>query len=259
MKTKRIRKTVGFLGLALMLAAAGCAGAAGSEKESNEATGSQSAGESNEATGSQGAGESNEATGSQGAGEGKASGEGLGGKNNSGQEEKSMDYAEIFKGMKLAKSYKGFQNNNPIIEQHYGADPFAMVYGDEVYFYMTADAYERDASGEIATNTYGKIRSLYVVSTKDMINFTDHGEITIAGAGGATKWAHNSWAPAAAWKECPYHRSPGTAGEKHPPDSSPAAGRLRICRPQKSRPWKGPSSGSAQTGSRAYNSRRQTR
>ena len=213
MKTKRIGKTVGLLGLALMLAAAGCAGAAGSEKESNEATVSQGAGESNEATGSQGAGEGNEATGSQRAGEsneatssqgaeeGKASGEGLGGKNNSGQEEKSMDYADIFKGMKLAKSYKGFQNNNPIIEQHYGADPFAMVYGDEVYFYMTADAYERDASGEIATNTYGKIRSLYVVSTKDMINFTDHGEITIAGAGGATKWAHNSWAPAAAWKE----------------------------------------------------------
>ena len=112
-----------------------------------------------------------------------------------------MDYAEIFKGMKLVKSYKGIQNNNPIIEQHYGADPFALVYDDTVYFYMTADAYEYDAAGEIKENTYGKIRSLYVVSTKDMINFTDHGEITIAGEGGATKWAQNSWAPAAAWKE----------------------------------------------------------
>lgn len=117
------------------------------------------------------------------------------------QEVESMDYAEIFKGMKLVKSYKGLQNNNPIIEQHYGADPFALVYDDTVYFYMTADAYEYDAAGEIKENTYGKIRSLYVVSTKDMINFTDHGEITIAGEGGATKWAHNSWAPAAAWKE----------------------------------------------------------
>ncbi len=116
------------------------------------------------------------------------------------KEGKEMDYAELFKGMKLAKSFKGVTNNNPIIEQHYGADPYALVYGDEVYFYMTADAYERDAAGEITTNTYGKIRSLYVVSTKDMINFTDHGEITIAGEGGATKWAHNSWAPAAAWK-----------------------------------------------------------
>lgn len=116
------------------------------------------------------------------------------------QEEQSMDYAELFKGITVAKSYKGVQNNNPIIEQHYGADPYALVYEDTVYFYMTADAYELNASGEIQENTYGKIRSFYVVSTKDMINFTDHGEIAVAGANGAAKWAHNSWAPAAAWK-----------------------------------------------------------
>lgn len=114
--------------------------------------------------------------------------------------EKSMDYESIFKNITLSKSYKGVANNNPIIEQHYGADPFALVYDDTVYFYMTADAYEYDAKGEIKENSYSQIRSLYVVSTKDMINFTDHGEITIAGANGATKWAHNSWAPAAAWK-----------------------------------------------------------
>ena len=119
---------------------------------------------------------------------------------NDNLEEKSMDYAEVFKDITLAKSYKGNLNTNPIIEQHYGADPFALVYDDTVYFYMTADAYEYDAKGEIKENSYSQIRSLYVVSTKDMINFTDHGEITIAGANGATKWAHNSWAPAAAWK-----------------------------------------------------------
>ena len=120
--------------------------------------------------------------------------------NNDHMEEKSMDYAEVFKNITLSKSYKGVANNNPIIEQHYGADPFALVYEDTVYFYMTADAYEYDANGEIKENSYSQIRSLYVVSTKDMINFTDHGEITIAGTNGATKWAHNSWAPAAAWK-----------------------------------------------------------
>ena len=114
--------------------------------------------------------------------------------------EKNMDYESIFKNITLSKSYKGVANNNPIIEQHYGADPFALVYDDTVYFYMTANAYEYDAKGEIKENSYSQIRSLYVVSTKDMINFTDHGEITIAGANGATKWAHNSWAPAAAWK-----------------------------------------------------------
>ena len=120
--------------------------------------------------------------------------------NNDTLEEETMDFEAVFKDVKLAKTYKGFINNNPIIEQHYGADPFALVYDDTVYFYMTADAYEYDEKGEIKENSYSKIRSLYVVSTKDMINFTDHGEITIAGANGATKWAHNSWAPAAAWK-----------------------------------------------------------
>lgn len=119
---------------------------------------------------------------------------------NAGEEEK-MDYAELFKGMKTADSYKGLSDTNPIINQHFGADPYAMVYGDTVYFYMTADAFEYDAAGEIKENTYGTIGSIYVVSTKDMVNFTDHGEIKIAGKDGAAKWAHNSWAPAAVWKE----------------------------------------------------------
>ena len=112
-----------------------------------------------------------------------------------------MDYAKLFENIRIEKSDKGTENNNPIIEQHYGADPFALVYGDRVYFYMTADAYEYEENGDIHENTYGKIRSLYVVSTEDMVNFTDHGEIMIAGEGGVTRWAHNSWAPAAAWKE----------------------------------------------------------
>ncbi len=119
---------------------------------------------------------------------------------NNVSEEKEMDYASLFKNIEVTKSYKGVMNCNPIIEQHYGADPFAMVYDDTVYIYMTADAYEYDEKGEIKENSYSKIKSIYVVSTKDMINFTDHGEIMIAGPDGAAKWAHNSWAPAAAWK-----------------------------------------------------------
>ena len=119
---------------------------------------------------------------------------------NSTQEVETVNYAEVFQNLELTKSYKGVQNNNPIFEQHYGADPYALVYEDTVYFYMTADAYEYDAAGAIKENSYSKIRSIYVVSTKDMINFTDHGEIVIGGEGGIASWAKNSWAPAAAWK-----------------------------------------------------------
>ncbi|MBO7515744.1 MAG: family 43 glycosylhydrolase, partial [Lachnospiraceae bacterium] len=112
-----------------------------------------------------------------------------------------MNYSEVFKNIKLTQDYKGVWDFNPIISQHYGADPYAMVYGDTVYFYMTADAYEYEADGTtIKENSYSKISSIYVVSTKDMVNFTDHGEIMVAGPNGAAKWAKNSWAPAAAWK-----------------------------------------------------------
>lgn len=108
---------------------------------------------------------------------------------------------DIFKNMKYTESYKKFTDTNPIMTQRFGADPYAMVYGDRVYFYMTADAFEYDGAGEIKENSYSKIQSINVVSTEDMMNFTDHGSIAVAGENGAAKWAHNSWAPAAAWKE----------------------------------------------------------
>ncbi len=97
--------------------------------------------------------------------------------------------------------YKLRGNTNPIMTQSFGADPFALVYEDTVYIYMTQDALEYDAKGEVVENTYGKINTIHCVSTKDMKNFTDHGCITVAGSEGHAKWAHNSWAPAAAVKK----------------------------------------------------------
>ncbi len=102
--------------------------------------------------------------------------------------------------VKLTEAYKRYDNSNPIFTQHFGADPYAIEYDGRLYIYMTADAFEYDAQGEVKENSYGKIRSIYVVSTDDMINFTDHGEIPVAGPKGAAKWANNSWAPAACWK-----------------------------------------------------------
>lgn len=117
------------------------------------------------------------------------------------EEDKVQKWEKYFKDLEIAQEYKGMKDNNPIMTQSYGADPYAMVYQDEVYFYMTADAYEYDGTGVIQENSYSKIKSIRVVSTKDMVNFTDHGEVRIASSNGAAKWAHNSWAPAAAWKE----------------------------------------------------------
>lgn len=112
-----------------------------------------------------------------------------------------MENTIDWSGVELTKCAKNKLQHNPVMTQAYGADPWAMVYGDRVYFYMTADAYEYDEAGEIKENGYGKIRSIHVISTADLVNFEDHGLIPVAGEDGIAKWARNSWAPAVAWKE----------------------------------------------------------
>lgn len=111
-----------------------------------------------------------------------------------------MSKIEELPKLELTKCYKLRGNTNPVMTQAFGADPYACVYKDTVYFYMTADAFEYDKDGNVVENTYGKIRSIHVISTKDMKNFTDHGEIPIGGKDGIAKWAANSWAPAVCWK-----------------------------------------------------------
>ncbi len=90
---------------------------------------------------------------------------------------------------------------NPIFTQAFGADPYAMEYDGRVYVYMTADAYQYDANGNLLDNNFSYINTLRVVSSADLMNWTDHGEIAVAGPNGAAKWANNSWAPAIAHKE----------------------------------------------------------
>ena len=113
------------------------------------------------------------------------------------EEMSKTDWNTVFQNMELADSPKKLDETNPIMTQRYGADPYAMVYGDTVYFYMTADVYEYDSNMQIKDNSYGKIKTINVVSTKDMVNFTDHGAVAVTKA---ATWANNSWAPAAAWK-----------------------------------------------------------
>jgi len=91
-------------------------------------------------------------------------------------------------------------NNNPVMTGHFGADPYAIVYDGRVYLYMTGDEIGYNEAGEIAENTYGDIRTIRVISSDDLVNWTDHGAINAAGADGMAKWGGNSWAPAACYK-----------------------------------------------------------
>jgi len=87
-------------------------------------------------------------------------------------------------------------NGNPLISHRFGADPHALVFNDRIYIFMTNDVLERDNSGNVINNSFGQINELLVISSDDLMNWTDHGEIHVAGTQGAAQWAGNSWAPA---------------------------------------------------------------
>lgn len=111
-----------------------------------------------------------------------------------------IDPKEIFDGIELIKSAKAITEHNPVMTQRYGADPYALVYDGRVYLYMTGDKPSYNADGTVKENTYGNINTICVISSDDLVNWTDHGTVYAAGKTGAATWGPNSWAPAAAYK-----------------------------------------------------------
>jgi len=113
-----------------------------------------------------------------------------------------LDLVERFSRIRLAQSYKPLAHHNPIITHRFGADPYAIAYGDRVYVYSTNDTFARDAEGNIVDNHYGHIHTINQLSSTDLVNWTDHGWINVGPFGsGIAQWAGNSWAPAATYKE----------------------------------------------------------
>lgn len=119
-------------------------------------------------------------------------------------EEKNMTAAEmekVFENVVPEKAYKGVGDHNPVMTQRFGADPYAMVYDGRVYLYMTCDEPMYDLKGEMKENDYSNIYKISVISSADLVNWTDHGTVYAASKKGAASWGNNSWAPAAACKE----------------------------------------------------------
>jgi arabinoxylan arabinofuranohydrolase len=101
----------------------------------------------------------------------------------------------------LIKAYKTRGDHNPIMTHTFGADPCVLVYDGRVYIYMTGDTLEYDFDLTIKSNSYATINTLRVVSSVDMVNWTYHEPIKVAGREGAAKWAVCSWAPAAVYRQ----------------------------------------------------------
>lgn len=111
--------------------------------------------------------------------------------------------AQKFSSVKLAESWKKEGENNPLYTQRFGADPGFMVYKDRLYVYTTNDAFEYNGN-QMKENSYD-VGTINCCSSSDLVNWTDHGAIPVAGRngrtqGGVASWASCSWAPDACWK-----------------------------------------------------------
>ena len=117
-----------------------------------------------------------------------------------------VDWTEAekqFANIKLATSYKQDNENNPMTTQRFGADPGWLVYKDRLYVYTTNDAFEYNGN-TLQVNSYNS-GTINCVSSADLVNWTDHGAIPVAGrnsrtTNGAARWASFAWAPDACWK-----------------------------------------------------------
>ena len=79
---------------------------------------------------------------------------------------------------------------NPLLDFHYIADPTAIEYNGRLYVYGTNDHQQYEAG--TPTNSYEAIKSLVVISTDDMVNWTYHGLIDVESI---APWIMASWAP----------------------------------------------------------------
>ena len=92
---------------------------------------------------------------------------------------------------------KGTIGNNPLFTQSFMADPTAVEYDGRLYIYGTHDIIEFDNKGMPVDNAYNT-HEIHVISSADLVNWTDHGTIDVKAA---APWAKNSWAPSICKKE----------------------------------------------------------
>jgi arabinoxylan arabinofuranohydrolase len=115
----------------------------------------------------------------------------------------------------LSNSWKIWGHHNALITQGFGADPTAIEYNGRVYLFASNDTILYDANGAIANGTYsGGIQGIRSISSADLVNWTDHGVLNIAGPAftdplvtsnttiiAPGTYAERSWAPAIEMKE----------------------------------------------------------
>lgn len=83
-------------------------------------------------------------------------------------------------------------NGNPLLDFMFTADPTAIEYNGRIYVYATNDNQQFEKVGKDGKNSYGYIRTMVMMSSDDMVNWTYHGLINTAEL---APWTFTSWAP----------------------------------------------------------------
>ena len=71
-------------------------------------------------------------------------------------------------------------NGNPLLDFMFTADPTAIEYNGRIYVYATNDHQQYEKVGKDGKNSSGYIRTLVMMSSADMVNWTYHGVINTA-------------------------------------------------------------------------------
>ncbi len=89
-------------------------------------------------------------------------------------------------------------NANPLLDFMFVADPTAIEHEGRLYVYGTNDQQQYEENGGDKQNSYECIKSLVMMSTDDMVNWTYHGTIKVDEI---APWILASWAPSIVKRE----------------------------------------------------------
>lgn len=89
-------------------------------------------------------------------------------------------------------------DTNPLTSNVFCADPTSVEYNGRLYIYGTCDQQQYEAVGAEGENTYEHIKSIVMLSTDDMVNYTYHGRINVDKI---CPWIIASWAPSIVSRE----------------------------------------------------------
>ena len=89
-------------------------------------------------------------------------------------------WSRKFKDIKLSDTLKEIGLDAPVMTQRLGADPYAIVFDGRIYLYMTGDVLEYEEDGVTSKpNSFQLINTINVVSSDDLVNWTDHGTVYV--------------------------------------------------------------------------------